>query len=64
MSKPPEKGVHQHKRLAMGDTLKGYAKGGSIGSLKQQMPTSPITDAKRANGVPGLRGGGKVKDCK
>ena len=53
-----EKCVNQHKRLAMGDTIKGYAKGGSIGTMRQHMPTSPVTDAKRANGVPGMKGGG------
>ncbi len=67
MSKIPQKPVNQHKRLAMGDTVKGYAKGGSIGTMRQHMPTSPVTDAKRANGVKGMSSGGGVggkKSCK
>lgn len=64
MSKIPQKPVNQHKRLAMGDTVKGYAKGGSIGTARQGMPTSPVTDAKRANGVPGMCDGGKMKSRK
>lgn len=53
------KPVNQHKRLAMGDTVKGYAKGGLIGTHKQNLPTNPVTDAKRANGIKGFKGGGK-----
>jgi hypothetical protein len=56
----------QHKRLAMGDTVKGYAKGGSIGTgapvvakPSGGLPQSPITRAKHANGIPGMKKGGK-----
>ena len=59
-----EKCVNQHKRLAMGDTVKGYAKGGVIGTDRMHLPTSPLTDAKRANGVPGMCDGGKMKKPK
>lgn len=65
------KAINQHKRLAMGDTVKGFAKGGSIGlppvmtkpSLKGGLPESPITRAKRDNGVPGMKSGGSTKKC-
>lgn len=57
--------INQHKQMAMGQSL---AKGGLVvkpaGSgrpLKTGMPDSPITDAKRANGIPGMKKGGKVK---
>lgn len=63
------KQISQHKRMAMGqDTVhtssaSKFAKGGSVGvpNLKTGIPDTPITDAKRANGVPGFCGGGKVK---
>lgn len=49
----------QHKRLAMGEKV-GYAKGGPV--LPTGKKESPITVAKRNNGVPGFKSGGKVKD--
>lgn len=60
--------IPQHKRMAMGKGMasspKGgtFAKGGSVDKalLKTGMPTSPLTDAKRANGIPGIKAGGKV----
>lgn len=71
------KPINQHKRLAMGDTVKGYAKGGSIGvNVAARAPVgggdmvpkpgagramSPITVAKRNNGVPGMKKGGTCK---
>lgn len=59
--------LSQHKRLAMGQSINGqssgsggkFAKGGSVAAMKTGLPTSPITDAKRANGIPGLKKGGK-----
>lgn len=59
-----EKPIRQRARLAMGDTVKGYAKGGSIGMSPVVKPTgglpeSPITRAKHANGIPGMKKGGK-----
>jgi len=58
-------GIPQHKQMAMGQEPRvggigaagKYARGGSV--LKTGIPTSPITDAKRANGVPGMKKGGK-----
>lgn len=69
---PKEKPTNLHKRLAMGDTVKGYARGGSIGmpvrnplnnaaTNRKGLPLSPITAAKRENGVRGMRCGGKPK---
>lgn len=64
--------VSQHKRMAMGRGITSAPKGGSFAKgggvdkalLKTGMPTSPITDAKRANGIPGVKAGGKIgKGC-
>lgn len=57
-------GVGQHKQMAMGQEPKvgsigqagKYARGGAVRGI----PTSPITDVKRANGVPGMKKGGKA----
>lgn len=61
-----EKFVPQRKRLAMGDTLKGYAKGGTIAvdvakpvvakvsATSKGVPMSAITKARRNNGVKGM----------
>lgn len=60
-----EKQTPLHKRMAMGDTVKGYAKGGSIGvsvptASVVSKPTktggtmSPMEKAKRNNGVKGM----------
>jgi len=48
----------QHKRLAMGESV-GFAKGGPVlpPSGKKE---SPLTVAKRNNGIPGFKAGGKV----
>lgn len=58
--------IRQHKRMAMGqDTPQGsggkFANGGSVGLLKTGIPTGPLSDAKRANGVKGYKDGGSVK---
>ena len=57
--------VNQHHRLAMGENIghgsAKFAKGGRVAPLKSGLPTSPVTDAKRANGVPGFKKGGKSK---
>jgi hypothetical protein len=55
-------GISQHKQMAMGQTPKvgaggNYARGGSVKGI----PTSPITDVKRSNGIPGMKKGGKAK---
>lgn len=48
--------VGQHKRMAMGESVpKKYAKGGMVKGL----PESPITEAKKANGIPKFKKGGK-----
>lgn len=59
-----EKCIPQRKRLAMGDTLKGYAKGGTVGvvsapavvkpSVNSGKQMSPMERAKRNNGVKGM----------
>lgn len=74
---PKDKPINQHKRLAMGDTVRGYAKGGMVGMppstpkvavvvapTKQGLPASPMTVAKRDNGVPGMKKGGAAKKSK
>lgn len=59
------KNVGQHKQMAMGS--KGQvsvpsrtAKFAGGGSVKTGLPTSPITDAKRANGIPEAKKGGRI----
>lgn len=47
--------INIHKQQAMGDTK--MAKGGKVPS----MPLNPVTEAKRENGVPGMKKGGKAK---
>lgn len=61
-----DKACNMHKRLAMGDSIKGYAKGGSIGvnvsvptnkpvtKPTGKMPMSPMEKARRNNGVKGM----------
>jgi hypothetical protein len=63
-----DKFVNMHKRLAMGDSVKGYAKGGSIGRDVPSLvpvPTgravNPIRAAKATNGVPGFKRGGEER---
>lgn len=61
------KDVSQHKRLAMGhDTghtsrTKKFAVGGSTNALKTGTGDNPLTESRRANGVPGLKKGGAAK---
>lgn len=57
--------IRQHKQMAMGKSVPQgtggkYARGGSVPGLKTGIPDNPITDAKRANGVRGIKSGGKV----
>ena len=58
-------GVSQHKQMAMGQNPKvgGIGAGGKYahGGAVKGIPTSPITDVKRANGIPGMKAGGKAK---
>lgn len=63
--------ITQHKRMAMGQNISHgggggsnkFARGGGVGirPSKSGIPTTPLTDAKRANGIPGLKKGGKAK---
>lgn len=52
--------IPQHKKLAMGQTP-GFKVGGFVPSAdrKTGIPDTPIEKAKRANGVPGMKKGGK-----
>lgn len=54
------KEVPQHKRMAMGEGKVGFKSGGAVSSPLRStgMPQSPLTAAKRRNGVPGMKGGG------
>ena len=56
-----EKGLDLHKKLAMGKSGAKMPKMASGGGLKKGIPTSPITDVKRGNGVPGMKKGGSKK---
>lgn len=69
--------IPQHKRMAAGDKNIGFAAGGSVGtrmpnlgtakarppkpSIGGGMPESPLTVAKRNNGVVGMKKGGSCK---
>lgn len=61
-----DKNVPQHKRMAMGQRVNYRAGGGvsisniSSTALKSGKPDSPLEKAKRQNGVPGMRKGGKA----
>jgi hypothetical protein len=59
MAKQNNMAVNQHKRLAAGDTVKGYAKGGSVTGGAQVGKGSPLTQARRNNGIKGMKDGGK-----
>jgi hypothetical protein len=65
--------VNQHKRLAMGNTVKGYARGGRVGSaiksvsIKPGVGTvNPLKGAKMTDSIPDvdLKAGGPVKSKK
>lgn len=51
--------IPQHTRMAMGEKLTGQAlkKGGRVTG----MPMNPITKARRSNGIPGMKDGGKCR---
>ncbi len=62
MANMKDKGVNLHKRIACGDTVQGYAKGGrvDVGAGAAVVPKmSPLTQARRNNGVVGMKKGGK-----
>lgn len=57
-----KKPIPLHKRMAMGDTVKGYAKGGTVGMPAASASVgakNPLTAARRNNGVKGMKDGGK-----
>lgn len=61
-----EKQVNLHKRLAMGDTVKGYAQGGRIASSIPAVDVkpsgravNPLRAVKATNGIPGHKKGGR-----
>ena len=60
--------INMHKELAMTGKISGMAKGGVAGPMAgtaikvkgpKGMPLSPLSLAKRNNGVPGMKKGGK-----
>lgn len=51
--------IPQHKRMAMGQRDVGFKKGGFVTPVKKGVPDSPLEKGKRANGVPGMKHGGK-----
>ncbi len=62
-----QKAVNLHKRLAMGDSVAGYKKGGTIASDQPIISVgssgkavNPLTLSKRQNGIPGFKSGGLV----
>lgn len=52
--------VNQHKRMACGSALRQYAAGGLVRSPDKQgaKAESPLTTARRSNGVKGMKNGG------
>lgn len=61
-----DKCINLHKRMAMGDTVKGYAQGGSIGmpdvrpgNAQANATLNPLTASRANNGVKGMKKGGK-----
>ena len=52
--------INQHKQMAMGQKV-GMKAGGMVKpTVKTGMPDSPMEKAKRANGIPGFKKGGKA----
>jgi hypothetical protein len=62
------KGIPQHKRIAEGGghVALSYSRGGSIGVpvvVKASATKSPLTAARRNNGIRGMKGGGSTDKC-
>lgn len=66
--------VNQHKQMAMGTktaATKKMARGGAVKSARttgimpqiKGQPMDPLEKARRNNGIPGFKAGGKVKPC-
>lgn len=51
--------VPQRKRLAMDEGIQKFKSGGSVMYLKSGKKDSPLETAKRNNGIPGFKKGGK-----
>lgn len=55
--------INQHKKMAMGEPVQ-MKRGGLVKNAaplrKTGMPDSPMEKVKRANGIPGIKNGGKV----
>jgi hypothetical protein len=62
--------VPQHKNLAMGKAV-GFARGGRVNvtpvgagaMVPSGKGSNPLTTAKRNNGIPGMKKGGKMPGC-
>lgn len=52
--------IPQHKQMAMGQKP-AFKAGGPVPFLKSGKKDSPLETAKRSNGIPGFKKGGKVK---
>lgn len=68
MAKGDNSLIPQHQRMAMGQSVNGMNRGAggrfaAGGAVTRGLPTNPITDSKRGNGVPGMKKGGRGKDC-
>lgn len=55
--------INQHKRMAMGMKRGGGVLKNTTPARKTGMPDSPLEKVKRANGIPGIKTGGKVPAC-
>ena len=55
--------ISEHKKMAMGMACGGMVRGSSAPMVPKPTgkPNSPLTNARRNNGVPGMKGGGCVK---
>lgn len=49
--------ISQHKQMAQGKPV-GFAKGGGVMPPIKGQPMSPLTKAKKNNGIPGYKKGG------
>lgn len=57
MTKQSSSLVPMHKRMAMGQT-QNLKTGGSVRPSKTGIPDTPLENARRANGIPGMKKGG------
>lgn len=52
--------IPQRKRLSMDEGIQKFKSGGSVVYLKSGKPDSPLETAKRNNGIPGFKKGGRA----